>query len=183
MFKALQTEAITLYLINEDNQEQVYGLFRGFPDAEEVIQEIAGNYLPEFEDGQRTRYGFYAMLGNELAGLSLLGIDSFKERKGYTGADTLLHMRGKGVAPGSKPHLFYLAFALLGLNRVATGCLVSNVASKRSIEKTPGFQFEGVSRESGLNAQGELEDEYLYAILRRDWLQYYDQTQVKVLVG
>jgi ribosomal-protein-serine acetyltransferase len=182
MFKALQADAITLYLINEDNLDHVYTLFQGFPDSKVMVQEIADNYLPEFEKGQRTKYGFYAMLGNELAGLSLLGIDSFKERKGYTGADTLLHMRGRGVAPRSKPHLFYLAFALLELNRVATGCLVSNLASKRSIEKTVGFQFEGVSRESGLNAQGELEDEYLYAILRRDWLQYYDKTQVKVLV-
>jgi len=71
---------------------------------------------------------------------------------------------------------------LLGLNRVASGCLVSSIASKRSIEKTPGFQFEGVSRESGLNAQGELEDEYLYAILRRGWLRLYDKLQVKVIV-
>jgi ribosomal-protein-serine acetyltransferase len=181
MFKALQAGPITLYLINEDNQDEVYALFQGYPDSKELLEEIAENYLPEYEKGQRTRYGFYTRLGKELAGLSLLGIDSFKERKGYTGADTLLHMRGKGVAPGSKPHLFYLAFELLGLNRVATGCLVSNLASKRSIEKTRGFQFEGVSRESGLNDQGELEDEYLYAILRRDWIKYYDKSQVKVI--
>ncbi len=182
MFKALQADSITLYLINEDNLAEVYTMFQGFPDSEELLKEIAENYHPEFENGQRMKYGFYAMLENELVGLSLLGIDSWKERKGYTGADTLLHMRGRGVAPRSKPHLFYLAFELLGLNRLATGCLVSNLASKRSIEKTVGFQFEGVSRESGLNDQGELEDEYLYAILRRDWLKRYDRSQVKVIV-
>lgn len=182
MLKALYSDSITLYLINKDNLADVHTMFQGFPDSGEMLQEIAENYLPEFEKGKRTNYGFYAMLENQLAGLSLLGIDSFKERKGYTGADTLLHMRGKGVAPRSKPHLFYLAFELLGLNRVATGCLVSNLASRRSIEKTVGFQFEGVSRESGLNEQGELEDEYLYAILRCDWLKLYDKTQVKVLV-
>ena len=181
MFKALQAGSITLYLINEDNLDEVYALFQGYADSKELLEEIAENYLPQYENGQRTNYGFYARLGSQLAGLSLLGIDSFKERKGYTGADTLLHMRGKGVAPGSKPHLFYLAFEILGLNRVATGCLVSNIASKRSIEKTPGFQFEGVSRESGLNEQGELEDEYLYAILRKDWLRLYNKSQVKVI--
>lgn len=79
------------------------------------------------------------------------------------------------------PHLFYPAFELLGLNRVETGCLVSNTASKRSTEKTAGFQFEGVARESGLNGQGEFEDQYLYAILRRDWFRLYDASQVKVL--
>jgi ribosomal-protein-serine acetyltransferase len=181
MFKGLQADSITLYLIDEDNVDEVYAMFQGFPDSAELLQEIAENYLPEYEHGQRMKYGFYALLGRELAGLSLLGIDSFRERKGYTGADTLMHMRGRGVAPRSKPHLFYLAFEMLGLHRVATGCLVSNLSSKRSIEKTPGFQFEGVSRASGLNDRGELEDEYLYAILRPDWLRLYDKSQVKVL--
>jgi RimJ/RimL family protein N-acetyltransferase len=90
-------------------------------------------------------------------------------------------MRGRGVTPGSKPHLFYLAFELLELNRVATGCRVSNLASKRSLEKTVGLQLEGIMRESGVNDDGAFEDEYLYAILRRDWLALYDKTQVQVL--
>jgi ribosomal-protein-serine acetyltransferase len=182
MVKALESDSITLYLIDEDNAEEVKSMFRGFPDADYMVNEIEESYLPEYEKGQRMKFGFYAKLDNELAGMSLLGIDSWKERKGYTGADTLLHMRGKGVAPRSKPHLFYLAFEVLGLNRLATGCLVSNLASKKSIEKTPGFQFEGVSRESGLNEHGEFEDEFLYSILRKDWLRLYDKTQVRVMV-
>jgi ribosomal-protein-serine acetyltransferase len=180
-FKAILSDDITLHLINEGNLAEVHSLFRGFPDSNYMLSEIEENYLPEFENGRRTKYGFYALLKNELAGLSLLGVDSFKERKGYTGADTLLHMRGKGIAPRSKPHLFYLAFEMLQLNRLATGCLVSNTASKRSIEKTPGFVFEGVSRESGLNDEGNFEDEYLYSILRKDWLKLYDKSAVKVI--
>ncbi len=180
-FNALQADSITLHLINDDNLGTVYSLFQGFPDSEPMLEEIFKNYLPAFEKGKRTNYGFYAMLGEELAGASLLSVDSWEERTGSTGADVLLHMRGKGVTPHSKPHLFYLAFELLGLNRVATGHLVSNLSSKRSIEKTPGFQFEGVMRESGVNERGEFEDECLYAILRRDWLRLYDASQVKVL--
>ena len=139
------------------------------------------SYRPEFENSKRTKYGFYTTLQGTLAGLSLLGIDSFKEQKGYTGADTLLHMRGKGVAPRSKPHLFYLGFEILNLNRLATGCLVSNSASKRSIEKTPGFVFEGTFRESGLNDDGILEDEYMYAILKCDWQRLYNKKKIKVI--
>jgi len=181
-FKAILSDNIILHLINEDNLAEVRTLFLGFQDSNYMLSEIEENYLPEYEKGQRTKYGFYAMLKNELAGLSLLGIDSFKERKGYTGADTLLHMRGQGIAPRSKPHLFYLAFEILELNRLATGCLASNVASKRSIEKTPGFQFEGISRESGLNDDGKFEDEYLYSILRKDWLKLYDKSAINVIV-
>lgn len=181
MFKALYADSITLHLIDDDNRESVQALFRGYPDSDEMIAELNENYLPEFENGRRVKYGFYAMLNNELAGMSLLGVDSWKECKGFTGADTFRHMRGKGVTPRSKPHLFYVAFALLGLNRVETGCLVSNVASRRSIEKTAGFQFEGVMRESGLNEQGQFEDQYLYAILRRDWLRLYKDVGVQVI--
>ena len=181
MFKALQVEAITLHLINEDNLAEVRALFQGLPDSYELLKTLAQSYMPRYADGLRTKYGFYARLAGELAGLSLLGISDWRARRGYTGADTLWHMRGRGVAPRSKPLLFYLAFELLGLNRVETGCLASNVASRRSIEKTAGFQFEGVLREYGVNARGEFEDERRYAILRRDWARLYDKTRVEVI--
>ena len=181
MFKALYSDSVTLHLINEDNQPQVETLFQGFPDSEAMVAELRENYLPEYRHGRRMNYGLYSLLGPELAGMTVLTVDSWEERYGSTGADVFEHMRGRGVTPRSKPHLFYLAFELLGLNRVATGHRVSNLSSKRSIEKTPGFQFEGIMRESGVNERGEFEDECLYAILRRDWERLYDKSQVRVL--
>jgi ribosomal-protein-serine acetyltransferase len=182
MFNALYADSITLHLINDDNLADVCALFQGYPDSREMLQELLQNYLPQYEKGQRTNYGFYVMLNDELAGMTLLSVDGNRDTKtGATGADMFAHMRGRGITPRTKPHLFYLAFALLGLNRVATGCLASNKASKRSIEKTAGFQLEGISRESGVNDAGEFEDEYLYAILRRDWLNLYDASAVQVI--
>lgn len=181
MFQALQTDSLKLHLLTDANWAAVDARLEGLVDAAAMREELAENYRPQVEDGRRTNFGFYALQAGELMGFSLLTIDSWKERIGSTGADTLMHRRGQGVAPRSKPHLFYLAFELLGLNRVESGCLVSNIASKRSIEKTPGFQFEGVARESGLNEAGEFEDQYIYAILRRDWLRLYDKAQVTVL--
>jgi ribosomal-protein-serine acetyltransferase len=182
MFKALFSDSITLYLINEGNLSDVRSMFQNLPDSDYMLKELEESYLPEFEDGVRVKYGFYSMLEGALAGLSLLGVSSWKDRRGYTGADTLSHMRGRGVAPRSKPHLFYLAFEILGLNRIETGCYVSNTASKRSIEKTVGFELEGVLREYGINPQGEFEDEYRYAILRWDWQKLYDKSQVEMII-
>ncbi len=182
MLKALYSDSITLHLIDEDNLADVCVLFQGYPDSHEMLQELLRNYTPQYENGRRTNYGFYVLLGDELAGMTLLNVDDQPdERNGSTGADMFKHMRGRGITPRSKPHLFYLAFELLGLNRVATGCLISNVSSKRSIEKTAGFEFEGISRESGVNEQGEFEDEYIYAILKRDWLRLYDKLQIQVI--
>ncbi|GAB3337855.1 hypothetical protein GCM10027299_49430 [Larkinella ripae] len=182
MLKALYSDSITLHLIEDDNLADVCLLFQGFPDSRDMLAELLRNYLPRYENGRRTNYGFYVLLNDELAGMTLLNVDSPPDQwNGSTGADMFAHMRGRGITPRSKPHLFYLAFELLGLNRVATGCLISNESSKRSIEKTAGFQLEGISRESGVNERGEFEDEYLYAILKRDWLALYDAAQIRVI--
>jgi RimJ/RimL family protein N-acetyltransferase len=180
-FKALHSDSLTLHLINAENLTAVCNLFGGVPNSAELLAQLTGSYAPRFSDGVRTKYGFYITLNEELAGVTLLGISSWRDSRGYTGADVLPQMRGRGIAPRTKPHLFYLAFELLGLNRVETGCFVSNLSSKRSIEKTAGFRLEGVLREYGVNARGEFEDEYRYAILRRDWLRLYDKSQVEVI--
>src|SRR4051812_42526070 len=117
MFKALYSDSITLYLINEENFAEVCAMFEGFPDSDYMLDELNQNYVPDYDNGKRIRYGFYSTLADELAGLTLLDIDNWETLTGSTGADTLLHMRGKGVAPRSKPHLFYLAFEILKLNR------------------------------------------------------------------
>jgi RimJ/RimL family protein N-acetyltransferase len=182
MFRALYSDGITLHLINEDNLTDIVTRFQGYPDSHAMLDELFRSYLPQYDRaGRRSNFGFYSLLEGELAGLTLLTVDSWEERSGSTGADVFEHMRGRGVTPRSKPHLFYLAFELLGLNRVATGFRVSNHSSRRSIEKTPGFQYEGRMRESGVNEQGEFEDELLYAILRRDWARLYDKNAVHKL--
>lgn len=182
MFKALYSDSITLHLIEADNLAEVCLLFQGYPDSRDMMAELLRHYLPQYENGRRINYGFYVTLDNKLAGMTLLNVDTKPDEwNGSTGADMFAHMRGQGITPRSKPHLFYVAFELLGLNRVATGCLISNESSKRSIEKTAGFQFEGISRESGVNEQGEFEDEYNYAILKRDWLALYDAAHIQVI--
>jgi ribosomal-protein-serine acetyltransferase len=151
----------------------------GAPQA--IIDEMNMNYLPQYDQaGRRTTWGFYALLDGELAGLSLLGISSWHHARGYTGADTLPQLRGRRVAPDSKPHLFHLGFGMLGLNRIETGCYASNAPSRWSIEKTPGFVFEGVMREYGRNADGAFEDERRYAILREDWRALYANFKIEV---
>ncbi len=179
--KAIRSDSITLHLITEENAGAVRRQFENYADAEYMLAEFDASYTPKFEDGKAVRYGFYVNLGEELAGLTLLEINDWETKTGSTGADILVQMRGRGIAPRSKPHLFYLAFEILGLNRVETGCFVSNLASKRSIEKTKGFRYEGTKRQSGLNDANELEDEHFYAILREDWLKIYDKSQIELV--
>jgi len=106
MFKTIYSDLITLHLITEENLGEARSMFEGFSDSDYMLAEFDESYLPKIEDGKVSRYSFYAVLENDLAGLTLLDVDDWKTLTGSTGADVLLHMRGKGVAPRSKPHLF-----------------------------------------------------------------------------
>ncbi len=181
-FRALQSDDLTLHLIEETDIERLEELIDAIDERDYFLKELHKSYRPDFDNhGRRIRYGFYSEQESEVVGLSLLVVSSWEHRRGYTGADTFPHMRGQRIAPRSKPHLFYLAFELLHLNRVETGCLVSNESSRRSIEKTPGFVFEGTLREYSHVGEDQYEDELRWAILRRDWLKLYDPADVRVI--
>ena len=181
-FKGLRSGDLTLHLIEKSDQAYLSNLLRKYEESAYFLDELEKSYLPRFDDsGRRTKYGFYIMLAGELAGLCLLGISNWEHRRGYTGADILPHMRGRNIAPMSKPLLFYLAFEILDLNRVETGCLASNASSRKSIEKTKGMQYEGTLREYNRKADGRYEDDLRYAILRRDWLELYDKSVIEVI--
>jgi len=182
--KEIRSGDLMLNLINEADVSQIDGLLREYDESEYFLGELHRSCVPRFDDeSRRTKYGFLVESESNPAGLCLLGISSFEHKRGYTGADTLPHMRGRGIAPGCKPMLFYLAFELLGLNRVETGCNVSNTSSRRSIEKTPGFRLEGTLRGYSRNSEGEFEDELRYGILRRDWLELYNGSDVEAIAG
>jgi RimJ/RimL family protein N-acetyltransferase len=181
-FNALSADSILLTLINEDNLAEAREMFSGFPDSEYMLGELERSYIPRYdEQGRRTKYGFYIHYNDQLAGLTMLGIDNWQHRRAYTGADILSHRRGRGITPLCKPLLFYLAFEILDMNRVETGCFVSNTASKRSIEKTPGFKLEGILREYCRNEKGGFEDEYRYSILKKEWAKLYDTKSIKII--
>ena len=181
-FRALRCGAVTLHRIHERNVSEVRAVFAAVPDSAYLLSELEANYRPEYDErGRQTLFGFLATLRGEPAGATLLGVSSWTEARGFTGADTFVHMRGLGVAPASKPALYHLGFAMLGLNRIETGCFASNVASRRSLEKTPGLVYEGTLRQYARNAAGVFEDEHRFSIVRSDWVAGYGKVPVEVL--
>lgn len=181
-FKGLRSGDLVLELIEQSDLTRLDDLIDAFDEADYFREELHRSYAPVFDKtGMRTKYGFSVLRRGELAGFCLLGVDSWKHRRAHTGADTFPHMRGRGIAPASKPLLFYLAFELLKLNRVETGCATSNLSSRKSIEKTRGFELEGVLRGYCLNQKGGYDDEFRYSILREDWLRLYEPSEIEVI--
>lgn len=181
-FRALRVAGLTLRLIEPQMLPELLAAVAGDADAEDLEYELRNSYQPEFDaEGRRMKYGFAAERDGVVVGFSLLGVDDWDEALGYTGADTLAAFRGQGIAPACKPALFRVGFELLGLNRIETGCTLSNTSSRRSIEKTPGFVYEGIQRERERLPDGTFEDVHFYAILRRDWEALYDPAEVEII--
>ena len=71
--------------------------------------------------------------------------------------------------------LLAYGFVELDLHRIEAELDPRNVASARSLERQ-GFQREGVLRERWI-VNGEIQDSYLYGLLRHEWLAIAAGTQ------
>jgi RimJ/RimL family protein N-acetyltransferase len=175
-FMGLRCGELSLYLIENWNLRS----------AAEILSEGRGGsmrdyvtavYAPRFNsDGERTNWGFYIRKKGIPCGLCSLWIDAGVPQ---TGADILPLWRGQGIASGTKPCLFHLAFAMLGFDSVETGCDADNAASKASIEKTPGFEFSRMS--TRVDEKGREVEVLRYVITRESWLKHYKDVEVGVL--
>ena len=180
--KGFRFGKLILTLIDDTNVDMLHEYLLKIDESDYFINELHNSYMPKFDvQKRRIKYGFYTTIENTIVGFSLLGISSWEHFRGYTGADTILQMRGQNIAPLSKPPLFYLAFELLKLQRVEAGCVVSNVSSQKSIEKTKGFKFEGVLRDYCRRSDGSYEDELRYSIVINDWFKLYDKSSIEVI--
>ena len=181
-FRAITIGQLSLHYISFASLSEVLAKFQALGEYGAFAEELLKNYVPHYDaKGVLDRYGFYITLEEELAGVTMLGINSWFDLRGYTASHINKQMRGRGIAPASKAHLFYLGFGVLGLNRIEISCLTSNISSQRSIGKTRGMSFEATFRQRGLNDRNELADEFHYAILKRDWLTLYDANEVTLI--
>ena len=76
--------------------------------------------------------------------------------------------QGRGYALEATRALLGYAFLRRNLHRITAGCVASNAASLRLMNRL-GMRCEGVALESRLQA-GEWITEHKYALLRREWL-------------
>ncbi|MCB0062895.1 MAG: GNAT family N-acetyltransferase [Caldilineaceae bacterium] len=81
---------------------------------------------------------------------------------------------GQGFATEAAGAMLQWAFDTLDLNRVESGADTRNRASERVLEKL-GFAREGVRRECCI-VNGEVSDDSVYGLLRREWMAQQSRT-------
>jgi RimJ/RimL family protein N-acetyltransferase len=111
---------------------------------------------------------------NRVIGGCYLKLEGTPEPTGFIVYLLNRHYWGQGYATEAARALIEFAFRTHQAHRVFTYCEVDNAASMRVLEKA-GMQREGLIRESDW-IRGAWHDQYLYAILRRDWQQQESAT-------
>ena len=133
------------------------------------MQFLAKQANPENGDGK----GYVAFAIYHLGDAKVIGevgvfIEPEPQSKGDIG--WLLHpdYQGQGYATEAAQVLLQYAFLQRNLHRLTSGCDSRNMASVRLMERL-GLRREGHLRQSHLT-RGVWQDEYLYALLRHEWL-------------
>lgn len=105
-----------------------------------------------------------------------VGVFVEKEPKSEGNTGWMLHpdYHGQGYATEAAQTLVRYAFLERHLRRLTSGCDTRNTASWRLMERL-GMRREGHFRQS-CQTRGEWQDEYLYALLREEWLTQQAQT-------
>ena len=99
-----------------------------------------------------------------------VGVFVEKEPKSEGNVGWMLHpdYHGQGYAVEAAKVLIRYTFIERNLHRLTSGCDARNTASWKLMERL-GMRREGHFRQSRL-LRGEWQDEYLYALLREEWL-------------
>lgn len=136
-------------------------------DAWELIQKYK-DVLP-WQPGNWTQLGIILTEENKLIGDIALKIDEFQVQNGETGFNLSPDYQSRGYATEAVKVLFDFAFNELNLHRITGICDAKNEGSV-NLMKRIGMRREAHFREN-LWFKGAWGDEYVYAVLKEEWIK------------
>lgn len=157
-------------LLKRWREEEAARLYQPLGDASvaQLRADIAAHNPNDLRRGRGQKFQWIVLVNDEPAGWITLVVANWEHglaELGYT-LSTGYHRRGLMAAALAQ----VLAEVFLGspLERVEARCAIENRASRRVLEKL-GFRKEGLLR-GYFVLHGERVDNYLYGLLRRDYL-------------
>jgi RimJ/RimL family protein N-acetyltransferase len=118
--------------------------------------------------GHGDKFQWIVEADREPVGWVTLVISNWEHGLAEVGYALTTDRQGRGVMVQALTVLLDDLFHRTGLERVEARCAVDNEASRRVLEKV-GFAREGLLR-SYFRLHGKRVDNYLYAMLKDDWL-------------
>ena len=145
-----------------------------YQPVEPLTEDKAAAFLAKqaaLELGEEGGWVMFAVAlrdGGRMIGEVGIYVEARKASAGNVGWSFHPEYQGQGYATEAAKALLVHAFQGLGLHRVTSGCDTRNAASFRLMERL-GMRREGHLRQSQCR-NGLWHDEYLYALLREEWL-------------
>jgi RimJ/RimL family protein N-acetyltransferase len=165
-YAGTDVDALHAYQRLPEVHRYLYTEPRSRPEIEALVAERAGSGSLTEAGQALTLVADLAETG-ELVGDCILFWRSQEHRQGEVGYVFNPAYRGRGLATEAVGALLRLGFEGMGLHRITGHLDARNTPSARVLERT------GLRREAHLVenefVKGEWTDEFIYAILRREW--------------
>lgn len=140
----------------------------------QLRSDLAGQRMSDLYRSRGEKFQWVIQVDGEPAGWITLVVSNWEHglaEVGYALSDRYQH---RGLMRSALEILLEDLFGRTRLDRVEARCAVGNVASQRVLEKC-GFRREGLLR-SYFRLHGRRVDNYLYAMIRTDYLTGQDRT-------
>lgn len=134
--------------------------------------ELAAQRPGDLEAGRGERFQWIVLVDGRPGGWITLVVNNWDHGLAEIGYALTTDQQGRGVMPAALEQLVSTLFLTTRLERIEARCAVDNRSSQRVLERL-GFQREGRLRHY-FELRGERVDNWLYAILRTDWMDGID---------
>ena len=133
--------------------------------AEAVVRELAADWMAR----NCFFIGIFEKAADEWAGQVYVAPTNWELPEFFIGYVADVDYEGKGYISEAVNGVLGMLFGELGAHRVKSDCNQNNIRSWRLLERC-GFRREGHLRENRRNADGSLHGDFLYALLRREYV-------------
>jgi RimJ/RimL family protein N-acetyltransferase len=133
--------------------------------AEAVVRELAADWMAR----NCFFIGIFEKATDEWAGQVYVAPTNWELPEFFIGYVADVDCEGKGYISEAVNGVLGMLFGELGAHRVKSDCNQNNIRSWRLLERC-GFRREGHLRENRRNADGSLHGDFLYALLRREYV-------------
>lgn len=134
----------------------------------QIRAELTTQSLTDLERGTGDKFQWIVAAGREPAGWITLVVTNWEHGLAEIGYALSTPYQRRGLMPRAIAQLLAELFGRTRIERIEARCAIANVASQKVLEKA-GFRREGLLR-GYFVLDGERVDNYLYAILRPDFL-------------
>lgn len=135
----------------------------------QIRSDVANQRMADLYRSRGEKFQWIVLVDGEEAGWITLLVSNWEHGLGEVGYALASDYQRRGVMAEALSDLLDELFGRTTLERIEARCAIGNSASQKVLERI-GFTREGRLR-GYFKLRGERVDNYLYAVLRADWLR------------